>query len=334
MLPFKRPPLYLRQAHHYYPLRSQRGRQFHASPRRNGPAEDLLFVPHGFLVALHDTGLTWAAVIPVAAISVRLLTLTFFAVPARHEHAKINEIVPLVSAQALNIREQTERDMLENPHLLAKKSAQDLYKDRLKILAADLFRQHGVMKKLTFLPILQLPVFLIMAETLRRMMGMQSGFLSTKDTANDGESAILSTVTPDSNTLSDASNWYEPTMASEGPYFIMDLTASDPTLILPLAVSGLMLANLRYGQHRTSRQGLPRSRFSRTLHNTLMGASIMIFPATLHVPAGFLYYWACTSASSLAADIIMDKMLPLRPVVRPCRRPRPSLPKLKPKTAV
>lgn len=334
MLSFRRPPPILRKAHGHSALRIQRVRQFHASPRRNDLGEQIFSVPHGFLVALHGTGLTWAAVIPIAAISIRLALLAFCSAPARRERAKIVEIMPLVSAKALQVREETERDIQENPHLLAKKSLKALYKKKMENVAADLYKKHGVNKNLTFLPLMQIPVFVVMAETLRRMMGMDTSFFFQTSTPEDGESNLLSTATSDPNALSDSSNWYEPTMTFEGPFAIMDLTAADPTLILPLAVSGIMLANLRYSQHMRLRKGLPRSKASLRLHNGLMGLSILIFPATLHLPSGFLYYWACTSASSLGADIIMDKMFPPRPLVKPCRRPLPSISKMKPKTTM
>lgn len=333
LLPFRRPPLILRQAHHHSPLRIQRVRQFHASPRRNGLPAQILSIPHGLLVALHDTGLPWAAVIPIAAISIRLVLATFCSAPARLVRAQVNEIMPLVSAKALQVREETEREMLENPHLVAKKSPQQLYKKKMEKVATELFETYGVVKNRTMLPLIQIPVFVVMAETLRRMLGMGTGFFFGTDTPEDEDSDLLSTLTPDPDALPDPSNWYEPTMTSEGPFAIMDLTAADPTLILPLAASVLMFANLRYGQHQRTREGLPRSKISQRLHNILMGVSIFMFPAILHIPAGFLYYWVCSSACSLGADIIIDKMIPLRPLVRPCRRPLPSIPKTKPNTA-
>lgn len=249
---------------------------------------------------------------------------------ARRERAKVNEIMPLISAKALQAREETEREMQENPQLLANKSPQDLYKEKVKNIAGKLFDTYGVMRKLTFLPILQIPVFLVMAETLRRMMGMRSGLVFGTSTPEDVDSDALSTITPDVNAIPDSFSWYEPSMTFEGPFAIMDLTVADPTLILPLAVSVLMWANLRYGQRQRNLQGLGRSKVSRRLHNGLMGVAIILFPLTLHLPAGFLYYWACTSASSLGADIILDTLFPPRPSVRPCRRPLPSIPKTKP----
>lgn len=327
MLPFRRPPpiLHLSQAH-----LSQRVRQFHASPRRNG----LLDVSHGFLVTLHNTGMPWAVVIPVAAISIRLVLLATCAAPARRERARINEIMPLISAKAVQVREETERDMLENTHLLARKSPQDLYKEKVKKMGAELFDTWGVLKKLTMLPLMQIPVFIVMSETLRRMMGMRSTGAFRPSTPEHTQSDATSTITPDANAVSDPSNWYEPTMTFEGPFAIMDLTAADPTLILPLAVSGLWLANLRYTQHKRVQEGSPRSRFQKNLHNMLMGLGVIIFPATLHLPAGFLYYWACTSASALGADIIMDKIFPTSPSVKPCRRPLPSIPIKKPRARI
>ncbi|QDS76297.1 hypothetical protein FKW77_002077 [Venturia effusa] len=329
----RRPPPFLRQTSQCSPLRSPRIRQFHASLRRSRMGDPLPSFPHEALVYLHNTGLPWAVVIPIAAVGIRVAMLALFVAPARLERAKINEITPLISAKAVHAREEMEKTILDNPRLLANKSARVLYKEKLQTISAQLFAKYGVSKHKTMLPILQLPVFLIMAETLRRMMGLRSSVFSGTSAPVDVDSDLLGSATADANAVSEPANWFEPTMMLEGPFAITDLTAADPTLILPLAVSGFMLANLRYGQHRNAQQGLTRSKFSRILHNTLMGAAVLIFPLTLHLPAGFLYYWACTSASSLASDMILDKLHPPRLTVKACRRPLPSIPKTRPTAA-
>lgn len=328
-----------RSSQQYSLLHPQRIRKFHASPRCNDLGEAILYVPHQILTGLHATGLSWALVIPITAIAIRCIVVPLLVIPARRERAKISELLPLISAKALHVRDLCEKDMKENPQLLANKSPQRLYKERVQADTAALMKRYGVDKRKTFSAFLQIPIFLIFTETLRRMMGMRSSILFRGGQAppKEGDSSaslvnVVETTNPDISAVADSTSWYDPSMTLEGPFAIIDLTASDPTMILPLMVSALMFANLGYGNRQS--QGIAKSKFSRRLHNSLMGFAVMLFPLTLHLPAGFLYYWACSSASSLGSNILVDWLYPPRPVVRPCRRRLPSMPAKKEKKAV
>jgi inner membrane protein COX18 len=338
MIPLRRPLFLLRPQYisrlsaRYSLLPPQRSRQFHASPRRYGLINTILVVPHECLVALHTTGLSWAAVIPITAIAIRCIVVPFLIAPARNQRAKLSELTPLISANALLEREKVEQLATEKPHLLLAKSPQALYREQVREVRGRLARQFHLERGKAFLTLLQIPVFLMFAETLRRMMGMRGkGIFSAADAPKVVDPSTLSSVISETVPLQtetavlDSSSWYDPTMTWEGPLWIMDLTMPDPTFSLPVIVSVLMMANLKYGNYR--RQDVEKTAFSRRLHNALMGIAFMIFPLTMHLPAGFLYYWACTSASSLSADLLIDRLSPPRPIVKACRRPLPSISK-------
>jgi inner membrane protein COX18 len=339
MLPLRRPPSILRpqsifrRSTQYSLLHPQRVRQFHASPRRHGALDILLSVPHDFMVTLHSSGLSWAAVIPITAITIRCLVVPFLIAPARRERQKMAELAPMISANALLLRDHVEQQIIEKPQIVAKRSPQALYKDTLKNMTNSKIRDFNIGRYTGFRTLLQIPVFLVVIEALRRMMGMERGgllsLLSRKDAPKNIETSTIPSGTDvpailqTESAVSETSSWYEPSMTVEGPFSIVDLTAPDPTLCLPFIVSGLMFANLRYGMRR--KKDLTKSKLSRRLQNGMLGVAFLIAPLTLHLPAGFLYYWACTSASSLTADILLDLLFPHRPAVTPCRRPLPSM---------
>jgi inner membrane protein COX18 len=337
MLSLRLPPSILRSpstyrlSTQYSFLRPQRLRQFHASPSRHGISDMIVGIPHEFMVALHSTGLSWAAVIPITAITIRCIIVPFLIVPARREREKMTELAPMVSANALLIRENVERQVKENPQIINTSSPQNLYKRNLKEFHKTMMKSYNVHRWTPFRTLLQIPVFVVVVEALRRMMGMERGllFFKKEEAPKNVDSSTLSpeadvtaTLQMDSGVPGPAA-WYEPSMTIEGPFSIVDLTTPDPTLCLPFVVSALMIANLSYGNRR--KQNLATSNFGRRVQNALLGFAFLLPMVTLNLPAGFLYYWACTSASSLTADVLLDRLFPPRPTVQACKRPLLSL---------
>jgi inner membrane protein COX18 len=210
-------------------------------------------------------------------------------------------------------------------------------------------------------PLLQLPIFLSVMEAVRSMIGMQQGLLgvaqsilreSLLGTTHAADATAASSEIGSSPVGHDAvdvptigqvvaSNlsatpsppttvptvyqpeWFEPTMMTEGLPWMLDLTIADPTpfpFTMSFIVSGFMLGNILLSGPRKV-PGMVISPFRRGLTRVLILFALGIGPLTLHLPAGMVYYWACSSASGLAANLLMDRMDPLKGSVKPCKRP-------------
>lgn len=267
--------------------------------------------------ALHDaTGLTWAALIPLTAVAVRALCAAMFQLPARQTLAELARLAPI--KQATTTLERS-RIMRQQP-TLSPIEVGVLAQSTLKGEFRAMHKRWKIETYLRFLPFGQLPVFIFMADVMRRLAGAHGGLLSAITLGVFGGK-------PDGteDALSAAS--FHPAMCYEGPAFCVDLTAADPTLTLPLAVSGLMLANLWYsGMRSAPYSGAPVAAVPvtgagrRFVTGVLTGMAIAAFPLTLGMPAGVTLYWASSSASALVVNIWLHRLVPLH-VVSPCKRP-------------
>ncbi|KAF2431889.1 hypothetical protein EJ08DRAFT_732964 [Tothia fuscella] len=114
--------------------------------------------------------------------------------------------------------------------------------------------------------------------------------------------------------------WLEPTMSIEGPFWITDLTLSDPTTLTPLLVSILMICNILFTGPKPL-PGVVLSPGKRGLQRGLVVFAVLLWPLTMQFPAGLVYYWAWSSGWGLGVNLWLDRVYPLRPAVRGCRRP-------------
>jgi inner membrane protein COX18 len=274
-------------------------------------------VPHEILVSLHSIGLSWAVVIPTAALLARALIFPTITLPLRRVMQRRLELVPLISAFAPSLRNTMEKAPKEGVY---KKAPDVLFKNRMLAARKHLQKDFKCGWWYNWITVLQLPVFLAITEAIRSMIGMQRGLMgalldrigwSSTGSVLEQDSASPRLYNPE---------WYEPSMAVEGLPWMLDLTAADPSLTLPFVVSGLMIANLAFTGPKVTKE-LPQSLMQRRMTRSLLLVGLAIGPLTLELPAGILYYWACSSASALASNILLDRMYPLRSPVRACARP-------------
>ncbi|KFY18229.1 hypothetical protein V492_00049 [Pseudogymnoascus sp. VKM F-4246] len=191
----------------FAPLRS-----FHATPRQKYTIIDpVLDATHNAFLGLHHV-LPWWAAIPFAAVAVRLafLPLTLW---SRRIMEKQRSLTPLITAW----RGALERNIdpskkAPNTKVLAARKTMEIYKafscQRYKLFLA---------------PALQLPFFLVIIESIRRMAGAGQGLLRlifssapsvTGSAEGAAETASGATATTD---ISTALTTIEPSMTTEGP---------------------------------------------------------------------------------------------------------------------
>ncbi|OBT44162.1 hypothetical protein VE00_04801 [Pseudogymnoascus sp. WSF 3629] len=294
-------------------------RSFHATPRQKYTIIDpVLDATHNAFLGIHHV-LPWWAAIPFAAVAVRLafLPLTIW---SRRIIAKQRSLTPLITAW---------RGALERNIDLSKGTS------NMKVLAArktmEIYKAFSCQRyKLFIAPALQLPFFLIIIESIRRLAGAGQGLLrlifSSTPSVTEGAAETASGATANTD-IATALTRIEPSMTTEGPLWFVDLSAADPLLILPFALSATMLLHLvpsHYFTHAPAPVGTP-SAFQRRLRNMLKLLALAAGPLTLALPAGVLYYWISTMLVSFVQGYLLDVFMPLKNPVMPCTPPRSKL---------
>ncbi|KFY33202.1 hypothetical protein V494_07812 [Pseudogymnoascus sp. VKM F-4513 (FW-928)] len=294
-------------------------RSFHATPRQKYTIIDpVLDATHNAFLGLHHV-LPWWAAIPFAAVAVRLafLPLTLW---SRRIMEKQRSLTPLITAWRGALERNIDPSKKANTKVLAARKTMEIYKafscQRYKLFLA---------------PALQLPFFLVIIESIRRMAGAGQGLLrlifsSAPSVTAEGaaETASGATATTD---ISTAITTIEPSMTTEGPLWFVDLTVADPLLILPFMLSATMLLHLvpsHYFTRTAAPAGTP-SAFQRRLRNMLKLLALAAGPLTLALPAGVLYYWISTMLVSFVQGQLLDRFMPLKSPVMPCTPPRSKL---------
>ena len=336
-------PLHSRALLHLTPsfrlrLHQPNTRSFHAThPRRMPEILNPMNWPHELLVGLHSTGLTWATIIPLTALLVRLNVATFLTYPARITVIRQLALKPILQGK-----------------FRAKEAAgklKSLDRNTQKQVARETTRQMndrwGCLDSNKLLPLLQLPVFVGFMETIRAIGGSPVGFFGAikqlvmpprrHDSAEAGpqvdataspqaassEATSLQAASsqgqllPDATEISASQPWFEPSFALEGLSWCPDLTAPDPTGILPVAVPLMMLATIVNSLYGAG--GLKKSSSSASTLASFMFRISVVLTASIalvapFMPAGLLYYWTCSSTFALLSQFFFDWRYPIKAI--------------------
>ena len=282
------------------PLAALSARKFSASTRRPFLDECLLGT-HTLISGVHNmTGLPWAATIPLTAFLARALTLLPPIAYVSRMRARSWRLYPrlieIETAIEKNVRQQH-----------GNKSQQE----RLKIQNKEvdtawnrMMKENGIQLWRTRIYYINVPVWFMMMETIRRMTGSEDGMLSLivkSLVALEGkENPGLSTT--------DQLIPIEPSLATEGTLWFDNLMVPDPTWILPFALSGIMYTVYSYQAGTVGYRPLPwtslddANRLQSSNLQTLKYkklASLAIAPATLMFPSAMLLYWFSSALASL-----------------------------------
>jgi len=303
-------------------------RTFHATTRRSDAVLDtLLVLPHELMNIAHSQ-LPWYAAIPTAAFLLRAFLVTTVGSRTRAITARYAGIRPLAQAIAL----QTTRQMYLENRFGSPKQAQQTIKAAVKRKTLELEQRWECRLGLHLgWTVLQLPIFITMAETMRQMCNTQDGLLAMtlrgmglKDAPESIHDVPLGPPNP----------WFEPSLANEGALWFSDLLVPDPTGVLPFVVSGLMFANV-YFTKNTGSAGAQTSTFSKNLRRVLLVVSLSIGPICQHLPAALMLYWAGSTSSVMLWNMWLDWRYPVPVNFGACKRPlqMATQPKLRPKVS-
>lgn len=292
-------------------------RAFHASfqPR----VLDTCFgIVHSALTSMHSfTGLPWVATIPCFA----LVTRTFILSPITLYLHKLNcrraTLKPVSLAWVYAIRTKLQQEHgAKGPEFCQK----ELVKQHSR-KSVEINRRHGTQASRNLVSLLQLPFFLIIVETLRKMCGANKGLLGlvTDGVPQEYQSVIEAIpleqlIGPN---LGEDLFPFEESFANEGALWFPDLLVPDPMMILPFVLSGSLFLSIYY---QTSRyDGMSESKWLRRFSNSLKVLALAAGPLTLQVPCAMLLYWISSSLFGLGQLVLLQWYMPLKHILKPCK---------------
>ena len=283
-------------------------RDFSATPQRRF-IDECLVGTHTVITAVHDsTGLSWALTIPLLAFLVRIVILT----PIELYSARVYEKYCEVQRQ------------VEGSRLAIEKKVQEVHRDkspvelrRLQDIALDsvsmrLTKQNGAQNWRTWMRAVKVPICLTVMETMRRMTGTEDGMLSL---AAKSLTTFKERQYPEPSTADDLIP-LEPSFATEGILWFDNLMVSDPFLILPFAMSGIMFGmTSRYKSALLPSPGLSRERVMEILHKNVKWercvklAALALWPATMLFPSAMLLYCISTNLATVVVSPVVDSII-------------------------
>ena len=280
----------------------QSSRSFHASsPRAFDP---LLGFPEALLTTLHSTDLPWAVVLPAAAVSVRLTTFVLFQYRARRAAQRRSLLQPLLTAFAYG------HVLKYGPSKNTMEAVQKNTKNIQDFWAMQRWRE--------FVSLLQLPILLGMLESIRRMSGMGIGaWGQIGKLAASIKSALLPTAVASSiaSQTSSLDTHVDTTWTTEGPWWCTDLTQTDPTFILPVAIPMILYLSVstRGTELAMWQQVAQRDKVFKigTLTRTVKVVALAMCTITPSMPAGILWYWFWSSSTALVLNTLTEAWMPV-----------------------
>jgi inner membrane protein COX18 len=299
-------------------------RNFHSTPHRPF-LEPCLSLTHTLLTELHQvTHLSWPLTIPLFALGVRVLLLPL-SLKGRRTQVRLMELRPIITAY----RSLYTKQVLDSHRQAGPTACKNMITGLVKRKSQEVYARNNATLVMRLLPILQIPVFLVVIETIRRMCGTREGLLGllAKQIVGETEEGALSTSTPSPaqilesepglNITSPATVGLEPSLALEGNW---DLLAPYPALSFLLA--GILYANIalptRFSD-RSNQDQPPQSLLQRRVTRALKVVCLAVGPLTLQLPAAMTLYWCCSGGSALVVSMAVNAQMPLPKHVRPCR---------------
>lgn len=266
-------------------------------------------------------GLPWWACVPAVCVALRASVTLPLAVYQRRLVQRQTLLRPLVSAWApvlrLKLAAQAQRLRKVGQETGAVLELTSMTGDHVRLLAAKEQRRrqkrlfakyHCQLWKTLLLPTVQLPLWVVMLGTLRRLCGWDSAFLM--------QGVQLAGL-------------MEALLLHEGVAWIHDLLVADPYGVLPVVVGAAALANIEWHawtlrrlrlalQSGTGVRGnaLVRPTMGDAAVNLLRLLVVILMTAVAQAPAVLGLYWATLHSFSLLQNVALDRVLPLGYVPR------------------
>lgn len=265
-------------------------RAFHASPRPQF-FEATVTSAHAIFEGLHTvTGLPWAYTIPLAALTIRTVFILPISIYTRRNMQKQVALQPLMESW----NHQLKKEAMKEVGHLGPAATQSALIRKVRKKRSEIYGRWGCQLSKNFLPLLQLPIFLVAIEALRMMCGTHEGLFGL----------VMSSISGTETTLA-ASALFEPGFATGGALWFPDLTASDPELRLPFMLSATVLWSVLSG--RAANPTIWQKRFTRSLGLV----ALVLGPLTFQVPSAMLVYWISSSLLAHGQGYMLAKLMPI-----------------------
>lgn len=289
-------------------------RPFHASSRRL-IINECLGATHTLITGLHGaTGLPWAAALPLTAVLIRLTIIGPVAAYCQMISRRRVEIFPLLHAWHAAISRNVFR--AHGPE--GPEACEKIMRKAVREKGVVVRKTMGVQYWKSTLSWIQLPIFLVVIDTIRSMCGHAHGLLGLIVRGSAREETTIEEEFGQELSQISTGPFYEPSLATEGALWFPDLLVPDPALVLPFILSTSLLATMYSHERRAKIANIPIGKWQSRLQRTLKVLALAIAPATLGVPSGILVYWISSTWCALGQHALLDWYFPTKPAIKPC----------------
>lgn len=302
-------------------------RAFHASPRHQF-LDPLLNNTQSALETLHTvTGTPWVLTLPLAALVIRATIILPLTITQRRVLQTQASLSPVLHGWLSIYKKEVAQQVGKagpQAYVRALSAKQRMKQD-------EIYKRWGVQRwKLWIGPLSQIPIWLIMVESVRRMCGTNEGLLKLGAKSVGSVKAWLgfggaTGVDPgDAGKVIAEGAHIVPEFATEGALWFQNLLVADPNLILPFVLSSVIFLNLfGHNGRQVQRFNLDRKDWRSRLTRALGVVALAVGPLTLQVPAGMLVYWISSSVLAYLQATLFDKFMPVD--VRQPQKPKWTL---------
>lgn len=271
---------------------------------------------HSIITGLHTiTGLPWVITLPLTAILIRSCLILPLSVYSHNVRRRYISVTHLLCAW----RRPIETLVRSKYHEQGSQEHQRLQRLEFSLKRQELQKRFGVSRWALFLPLLQLPVWLVAVETIRKMCGTHEGllglmtkrFTGAEALANDG---VLAAAIPPLIPV-------EESLAVEGALWFTNLLVPDPQLILPFLLSASIFASITVQRRQALaiRGDGALSKLGIRIDRILKLLALAVGPLTLSMPSAMLVYWISSTLLALLQTAVLDRFMKIDIPVRPCR---------------
>ncbi|KAI4289449.1 MAG: hypothetical protein L6R35_001282 [Caloplaca aegaea] len=219
-------------------------------------------------------------------------------------------------------------------------ACQKLVRRKLLRKTSELYSKSGTQRWKSFLGYLQIPVWLMVIETIRRMCGDREGFLgmirdrffgSQSGSTLNYQEDMSKLESPETNSetmggmdmisppiggipvgiAEEPLIPLEPALATEGMLWFPNLLLPDPNLMLSFVLSGSLLANIFYQERYSRKRGWMPGPIQRGFGHAFKIAALAVGPLTLSFPSAVHLYLISSSLFGLTNTILLKTFLPI-----------------------
>ncbi|KAF8430951.1 60Kd inner membrane protein-domain-containing protein [Terfezia claveryi] len=280
---------------------------------------------------LTTTGLApWYLLLPLSALVLRTTTTLPLTLYARRICISLITLRPLLSAWGRVIGTGVARSKTDTT--LTPFEWERQTRDKIKLQEKELQKTFGCESWKGYLPMLQVPIWVIASLTLRGMTTEPSSVTVARNLPlpplplpGQVEGVAGAVAGTDISSSSPSSPGYlqslldsiplEPTFSHGGALWFPDLLAPDPLYLLPIMLSLSMFANIEF----QALQYPPTTNRGRIIKNILRAFALGVIPVTIQTPVALTLYWLSSSLYSLVQNIVLHFAYPMPKAVTPCK---------------